>query len=297
MPERSSLQPKMSSVNFAMPSDADAQKHVHDRDGGSHSWAYRALSFLHSRTLQITFCSLLLLDVAILFVELFLLATYPSCRIIERDAISCCPSTNEDHSRWLAEEHHEFCDVGKEAEIDAGCDEHKWERVHTAEEVLFIVTILILVIFFIELNVTMVALRPQIFFRQFWYLLDYVIVTTSLTLELVYEFLGSQNASVMAGVLVVGRIWRFIRIGHGILEVSHELASDKYEKLLAYTEDLEDLLKTKGIQIPSERQKNPENILSQIQYEHRHHKHHGSPKPQGGSQKGSGSTLDPEEEQ
>ena len=275
------------SMNFGMPTNMGAQQHVHEREGGSHTLAYKVLDTLHSHTSQVILSSLLLLDVIILFVELFLLATYPPCHAIERDAISCCDEHNhtDDHlRRWLAGggDDHGLCEVGEVSPLEATCDDHKWEAVHTIEEVLFGLTIAILSLFFVELNVTMICLRPQIFFRQFWYLLDYLIVTVSLTLELTYHFLESQNAATLAGFLVIGRIWRFVRIGHGILEVTHELAHEQHQKLLAYAEDLEELLEANQIEIPPEiklpHRHKKDDILSRIEYEHRHHskKHHKS---------------------
>jgi len=158
----------------------------------------------HSSTIQKLLMVLLLIDVIILFVELLFLANYPHCTIIERDGISCCPinttSTTDHERRWLADgqeadtdgddhDHHDYCDApGSTAFTDypAGCDEHKWHVVHTVEEVLFALTITILCIFMVELNISMIALTPKIFFRQFFFMLDYVIITVSLVLEREY---------------------------------------------------------------------------------------------------------------
>eukprot|EP00965_Chrysotila_dentata_P208191 6184567-Pleurochrysis_carterae.AAC.1 len=57
---------------------------------GSGSWQLRALKWIHSSPVQFFLMSLLLLDVVVLFCELFLDAEYPNCRIIKRDSISCC---------------------------------------------------------------------------------------------------------------------------------------------------------------------------------------------------------------
>jgi hypothetical protein len=42
----------------------------------------------------------------------------------------------------------------------------------------------------------------------------------------------------LSSVLVVFRIWRFIRIGHGIVELTNEAAHREYDKLVVYTNEL-----------------------------------------------------------
>lgn len=200
------------SMNFNIPTNQGTHNHA-AREHGADSWRYKALHFLHSSKIQTFFMGLLMADVIILFLELLFLATYPHCSIIERDAISCCPSPSTTDAetvsvvhenlllrqrlRWLEDEQHDaahdFCDVSSGLssfqDYPAACDEHKWQAVHTTEEVLFALTVTILCIFSVELNVSMVALTPQIFFRQFFFLLDYVIITVSLALEREYSIL------------------------------------------------------------------------------------------------------------
>ena len=146
-------------MNFTIPTNQGAQDHAVEKHG-AHSWRYKVLKFVHMHTVQILLMSLLLLDVIILFIEIFLLAQFPPCSTIERDAISCCP-VQDDHAnpteRFLSEEAG-ICDApGSVAleEFPAGCDDHKWHTVHVVEEVLFSLTITILSIFFVELTVTM----------------------------------------------------------------------------------------------------------------------------------------------
>jgi hypothetical protein len=93
-------------------------------------------------------------------------------------------------------------------------------KIHTVETFLFAVTIFVLSVFMLELTASMIALTPQIFFRQFFFLLDYVIITVSLVLEVVFHVIGDDAIyEYVAGLLVVSRIWRFVRIGHGIVEI------------------------------------------------------------------------------
>ena len=244
--------------NFAIPTQEGAREFVQDHHG-SESWRLKVLEFLHKRQVQYVLISLLILDVIILFIDLFLLTQYPMCAIIERDCISCCPETTAhavtDNLRFLSSEadhaNEEICEDGLTPTVGTGgCDPEKWPNVHSAEFGFFIITILILSIFFVELNLEMMALHPCVFFRQFFYALDYLIVTVSLVLELSFHFVHEDNLATLLGLLVFGRIWRFVRIGHGIIEATSELTHQKYEKLMKYTLALEAAAKENNLDLP-----------------------------------------------
>eukprot|EP00187_Rhodella_violacea_P007968 CAMPEP_0174892840 /NCGR_PEP_ID=MMETSP0167-20121228/7740_1 /TAXON_ID=38298 /ORGANISM="Rhodella maculata, Strain CCMP736" /LENGTH=291 /DNA_ID=CAMNT_0016131453 /DNA_START=100 /DNA_END=975 /DNA_ORIENTATION=+ len=253
-------------INFRMPTNLGKELHVQEIHG-DHHWRQRTLKFLHAPGVQTALMLLLFFDVLILFVEVFLLAQYPPCVVIERDAISCCPVPvgGEVAGRWVMERegdgghHEEFCEAGLEAdpESPAGCDPHKWSNVHTAEDVLFGLTITILSTFMVELNVEMIALGPCVFFRQFFFLLDYVIITVSLALEIVLHSLSDDSVQALVGLLVFVRIWRFVRIGHGIAEITNEVVHKDHEKVISYTEKLEELVKSHGIPLPEDSEHNP----------------------------------------
>ncbi|GAX29609.1 hypothetical protein FisN_2Hh168 [Fistulifera solaris] len=236
------------SITFSFPTNGQAQGHAEEHHGKD-SWQHKVLVWLHSSKVEYTLMGLLLLDVLILFVELFLLALFPACDLVERDAISCCPSSGEEHYRFLAEESHHYCPVGLEASMEypAGCDDHKWSSVHMAEQALFILTAVILSIFFVELNITMIALTPSVFFRQFFFLADYIIISFGLALEVLLHFTSSATSQSLVGLLVTVRLWRFLRISHGLVEVTHEVAEKEFEELLAYTEELESVLRKNNI--------------------------------------------------
>ena len=164
----------------------------------------------------------------------------------------------------------------------AGCDEDKWHTIHAIEQAFFYTTIVILSLFFIELNLGMIALTPCIFFRQFFFLLDYVIIAMSLALEITFHVLDEYVYSTMAGLLVLVRVWRFVRIGHGIVELTAEAAHKEYEGLLTYTEELEDRLRANNIDLPgidpdtlmihresSDHTDSDKNILHEIEREER----------------------------
>lgn len=237
------------SLTFAVPTNTQARKHTKERHG-TDSWQHKVLQWLHAPQVEYGLMGLLLMDVLILFIELFLLALFPACDIVERDAISCCASSGEENFRFLAEDSsHDFCPAGSQATFDypAGCDSHKWHRVHTAEQALFIITAIILSLFFVELNITMIALTPSIFFRQFFFLADYIIISIGLALEILLHFMSSAASQSLAGLLVTVRLWRFLRISHGLIEVTHEVAEKEFEELLTYTEELEAVLQKNHI--------------------------------------------------
>jgi len=62
-----------------------------------------------------------------------------------------------------------------------------------------------------------------------------------------YEFEYQSSA---VGVMIVFRSWRYVRISHGIMEVTAEMADHKFERLLNHTEHLEDILREHGTPIP-----------------------------------------------
>jgi len=95
-----------------------------------------------------------------------------------------------------------------------------------------------------------VALTPCVFFRQFFFLLDYAIITVSLVLEIVFHTFKEDIYQSLVGLLVIVRIWRFVRIGHGIAEFANEMAHKEYHGLLEYTEELEKRLKANNIDLP-----------------------------------------------
>jgi hypothetical protein len=203
----------------------------------------------------------------------------------------------------------------------AACDEHKWRAVHSTEDAIFGVTLCILSLFWIELNVMMIALGPITFYSQCTYIfvssyydfhifdfsththtllflllpcqhqtyptqqntvfftLDYLIVTISIVLECVFYFKQDEIYQSLAGLLIIVRLWRFFRIGHGIVEVTHELAQEEYHKLEYYKDELEELLRSHNIPLPASAAG-----------------HHGHDETNGGhhhSARGSGATLPP----
>ena len=288
-----------------VPTNEEEELHV-DAVHGSQSWEAKVLHVLHSTKVEMILASLLLLDVIILFVELFIGASYPSCSVVTRDAVSCCPSYmyadagaygadgGDDGHRYLAEAaddmstcgiaedkhddgggsggggghfllrflaikddggHHSVCEAGIETTCPAGCDEHKHAAIHSLHTILFSMTIAILGIFLIELCLLIICLKPRVFFKKPFYVMDFVVVTMSMGLELGFYFSSNEAVAELAGLLIFARLWRFVRIGHGIIEVTNEYHGHKHGKVMKYNQQLEELLMKNGIEIPEDVQR------------------------------------------
>ncbi|KAG7367137.1 hypothetical protein IV203_029807 [Nitzschia inconspicua] len=244
-------------LNFGIPSNMAAQEHAVEIHGIDSMKAV-TLRFLHQKWVQMTLLALLLLDVLILLLELLLLGGFPDCRVIVRDCVACC---QESHHEAAAEggerqssggEDHgeEICEAGYLNTGEASCDEQKWHVVHSLELAMFWTTICILSIFMIEILIEIWALSPSVFFRQCFYTMDFIIVSVSLILELLFHFLSRTWAEELAGFVVFFRLWRFVRIGHGIVEFISELTHEVYEELLEYTAQCEDVIKGHWLKLP-----------------------------------------------
>ena len=248
-------------LNAAIPTTQDVKEHV-IQEHGLISWRYTVLEFLHSKRVQYFLMGLLVLDILILFTEVTLMSLYPFCDIITRDAISCAPVDGGDPvERLLAGgdgKDYAVCypdtdgAFAPQRDYPVGCDPHKWHTIHTVEDVLFVFTIIILSCFFVELNVLMAVLKPQVFFRQVFYALDYLIIGVSIALELFFKLAQEDLTSSLVGLLVIFRSWRYVRISHGIMQVTAEMADHKFNRLLNYTEHLEDLLRAQELEIPED---------------------------------------------
>jgi len=259
----------------------EEEENIVDAAHGSDSWESKVLHVLHTPAVELTLCGLLVLDVMILFAELFLGAQFPLCSTITRDAISCCPDiseycegrddnevrflaetggddllTCEDHGRHLAgggnDYQHSVCNAGIETACPSGCDDHKYEWLHYVHYTFFSFTIAILGIFFIELCLVFVCLKPKNFIRKPLYVMDIIVVALSLVLELTFYFKKSFAAAALAGILIITRLWRFVRVGHGIIMVTTKYNSQTNSDMKCYNKELEDMLVENGIELPKD---------------------------------------------
>ena len=59
---------------------------------GADSWEAKVARFLQSKGVQVLLIALLLMDVLIVFAELFLETEYPGCKVMRKATYSCCPA-------------------------------------------------------------------------------------------------------------------------------------------------------------------------------------------------------------
>ena len=132
-------------------------------------------------------------------------------------------------------------------------------------------------IFLVENLVEMAALGPKTFFKQVFLALDFVVVLISFVLEIILKVYYKELAEII-GILVIFRIWRFVRIGHvsclvfnnsklfiiacinpfyyivickqGIIEVTSELTNEYYYPLIKYAMACEAQLTNNNIEKP-----------------------------------------------
>ena len=99
-------------------------------------------------------------------------------------------------------------------------------------------TVAILVTFEMELLSLIYLLGPRQFLATFMYVLDLFIVTASLALELAFHFSREELAE-MAGILILFRLWRFVRIGHGLVASTYEVQEHRAHEAHGKMEELE----------------------------------------------------------
>merc|ERR1712216_862806 len=182
-----------------------------------------------------------LLDVFVIMMELFLEAEFPSCRIIKRDAISCC-SLDASFSPLSRNGHSQLCEAPLVASpsFDAGCDKHAHSGAHALHSVLAVISLGILSVFQIELCLLLWCEKLK-FFYNVWYITDLVVVTLSLALEImghIFKKHETKETLEMLGFLLFVRCWRFLRIGHGLGASIHEITHNQLEGIQSTCDEL-----------------------------------------------------------
>jgi hypothetical protein len=256
-----------SRFSYAVPTtkeENDFVKARHSTDENPHPWQCRLLAVLNSPTVQHIIIGMLLIDVSIIFTELAIDAFFPNCNLIERDAVSCC-SADEGSDLHAAGEAHRFMEVGSDGHHDdfctatlvmtgpAGCSDHKYPGVHLAHTVLFSFTLIILVLFEIELLMMVYLLGPRKYFSQVLYALDLFVVTVSLVLEITFRVVDEDVLNDLVGILIIFRLWRFVRIGHGLVASTFELQEEKVHELKKYVHEVEEMVEKHGGELPKGR--------------------------------------------
>jgi len=235
--------PRYRSGHELLPCKRTNAAMLHQKHG--ESWQHRVHEFIESKKVQHLLSFLLFIDIVIICVELLLDSHYPSCTIIERDAISCCLDTDNEH-RFLEvsnnSEHHSVCD-SEYYEGESSCDPHKWPLLHMVHSILFYVSVAILIIFEVEL-LTLLAILKRDFFKGILHVLDLLVVTISLVIEI-----ATRNTGV--GAFIIFRIWRFIRVGHGLYMTDEKIHDEEQEHVEKYVSELQEILKENNIEIPN----------------------------------------------
>lgn len=89
---------------------------------------------------------------------------------------------------------------------------------HEVEHVLAIVSIGILCIF-LSAHLLEFYVQGIDYFKHWQNIPDLFIVLVSLVLEIVA--VSTSGAYIATGLVIIGRIWRFVRVGHGVIEGTH----------------------------------------------------------------------------
>jgi hypothetical protein len=192
------------------------------------------------RRLAFHSCPQLVLDVVIVVVELFIDAEFPQCGIIERDSVSCCPMPNGScaDNTLVEGSYAGLCyEPLRDSTISTACDPYKFKAVVLLHKSCFGIAVFILGCYEIELFLLFMILRRH-FFRNKLYVIDTVVVTAALVLELAIKLTSSSNSGDVAGVLTFARCWRFVRLGHGLVSSVHEAHSGNVEALNMHVESL-----------------------------------------------------------
>lgn len=175
-------------------------------------------------------------------VELYIDIEFPSCSIIERDAFSCCNASSS--SAPLAQG---ICGAGLyQAPYAAECDPNARAAVRVLHDVLLYLSLTISFIFLAEL-LALAAIERITFLRNPFYVADLVIIVVAIFLELYLKSISKDSQAALAGLLVLSRSWRFIRIGHGLYSVNklgegvQKLVSTKVPEPVLTIHELEEL--------------------------------------------------------
>mmetsp|Transcript_6223 Transcript_6223/g.12408 ORF Transcript_6223/g.12408 Transcript_6223/m.12408 type:complete len:347 (+) Transcript_6223:62-1102(+) len=208
-----------------------------EREFGKHSWRSKLTQLIQSRKVQVGLLLLLLVDVIVVLTDLFLDAEFPPCSIILRNAHSCAAfggsggssGSSGSHSGSGSGSGHSLCEEGTyETGAPAACDEHQHDIVTVAHKVLLWLSVSILSVFMLELLALTAALGAK-FFRNRLYVLDFLVVSISLTLEVVVgAVLGPGDFTIAPGIIILVRIWRFVRILHGTSITVYEVGHDEH---------------------------------------------------------------------
>ena len=191
-----------------------------DRPSTRHSWRVDIIHFLHQRAIHTAATVLLCLDLLIVMISLELQVQIGR---LEREAMEHCLHEYETGHAVPLPLLNSTCNPSGLHDCDPHETPayHQAELLHKVEMGLAIVSCVILSLFLMENIAMMVALRLS-YFRHFFFVLDFVVVSISLGLEL-WAIIASQleDVEVVLGILIIARMWRFFRVAHGLYFLEH----------------------------------------------------------------------------
>jgi len=214
---------------------------------GETHWRVRTYRTLHQHWFILLLAFLMVLDIIFMVVDLVLAAFYPPCTIIVQ---SCsCTAKNESTTspqHLLASATGGGSDADPNGICTRDCHEPP-QSVSDAMIALTICSIVILLLFLLELLVHLVVIGAKRFFVQLFVTIDLVIVIVSIGLELyllVSEITHNheEDAALQATtvpLIIFARSWRLLRIGHGAYKEAHDFYGEKMRKLKDRIAELE----------------------------------------------------------
>ena len=157
--------------------------------------------------------------------------------------------------------HHQCASPAVGGGFAVGCALAPW--VHVTHELFSLTSLLILLAFQLEILGFIAAFRT-LFVRSAGYLLDVVVVSLSLGLQwyvLMIELgfkdplgLATSSGSVasleeLQGIILFARLWRFIRVGHGIASSVHDMVSHAHAETHEVVRGLRESLQNLDLEI------------------------------------------------
>lgn len=186
-----------------------------EEEYGADSWEVRWYKYLHIHKVIFVFALLMLIDVIMLMVILILESIYPKCYSIEA-MCECLP--------------------------EATCQKECIGPPHSVEDAIKamnIISLVILLIFLIEVLVQIACIGCKRFSRHPFLIIDLLVILASIGIEVyaqVEENIGEGNATetdaqaVSVSLLLVSRSWRLVRISHSTLSEAHEYYEEQVDK-------------------------------------------------------------------
>lgn len=130
--------------------------------------------------------------------------------------------------------------------------------LHTAEITLAKVSCAILVFFLIEQLTLMTELGRE--YCKPMFVLDITVIVSSLTVELLI-ITNALGVGASTGLLIVARVWRFARVGHGVLA-----SSEQVDEIIEEDDSIESMTKAWEM-LPDERWKEIRKHLTDAELE------------------------------